>query len=70
MQAVTVDTTGAVQIWHPGGSITYPSGGDGTAAPINTMDENPVPASESSGVVITSDGWVYRTFTSRDRSRR
>ncbi len=62
MQRLTVDPSGAVRVWHPGGALSFLPGARGPTGAGHTADENPVSGSEPTGIAITRDGWVYRTY--------
>ena len=59
LRGLSVDTAGAVRVWHPGGSVAYPPGAQGMAAPTHTTVGSGVDGAEASGVTISGDGLVY-----------
>ncbi len=59
---LAVDSSGAVQVWYPGGAMVYPSGASGAVAPSQTILEDPgAKNAELAAVAVAEDGTVYQT---------
>jgi sugar lactone lactonase YvrE len=58
LRGLAVDSAGAVRVWHPGGSVTYPPGAHGLVEPIRTT-ATPSDGADASGVSSNGSVWVY-----------
>ena len=61
VHGLAVDAGGGVQVWHTGGTVRFPPGAEGLAAPLQAMVDTTASGTNASGVTVTSDGWAYQT---------
>jgi sugar lactone lactonase YvrE len=60
-RGLAVDSTGAVQVWHPGGAVLYAPEPEGEAVPIRATIETRPDGMGPSGVMVGPDGSLWES---------